>query len=263
MSEREAWDTVQHDDGRLRVTRWDVPVGAAIAEHTHGHDYVVVPLVDGKMGITPRGGEPFTSEVGAGVSYAREAGASHIVANAGDEHLAFVEVELLDTGIGVTAGGASPPAGQTASVRLAALGLELPPVPTPVGGYVPAVEHEGLIRTTGQLAFVDGSILVAGLLGDEVDVPAGIAAAQAAGLNAIAAAADAAGGIDRLGRILELTGHLACVPDFREHSRVLDGASDLIRAVFGPDGAHVRTNIGTSALPLGSPAEIGLLVTVR
>lgn len=160
-------------------------------------------------------------------------------------------------------GGASRPPGRKASARLAALGLELPPVPTPVGGYVTAIEHEGLIRTTGQLAFVDGSILIEGLLGDGVDVQTGIAAAQAAALNAIAAAAEAAGGIDRLGQILELTGHLACVPAFREHSRVLDGASDLIREVFGPEGAHVRTNVGTSALPLGSPVEIRLLATVR
>jgi beta-alanine degradation protein BauB len=102
MNEHEAWDTVQHDDDRMRVTRWDVPVGAVIAEHTHGYDYVVVPLVDGTMGITPRGGEPFTSQVQAGVSYAREAGASHTVANAGGQHLAFVEVELLDTDAGAT-----------------------------------------------------------------------------------------------------------------------------------------------------------------
>lgn len=102
MNEHEAWDTVQHDDERVRVTRWDVPAGAAIAEHTHGYDYVVVPLVDGSMGIEPRGGEPSTNQVQAGVCYTRGAGASHTVTNAGDEHLAFVEIELLDTGVGAT-----------------------------------------------------------------------------------------------------------------------------------------------------------------
>ncbi|MFF3314700.1 cupin domain-containing protein [Streptomyces sp. NPDC003035] len=86
--------TVQHDDERVRVTRWDFEPGTSTGPHVHQYDYVVVPLTDGTIRILAPGGAEGTSELSAGESYARPAGAEHEVVNAGDAPLAFVEIEL-------------------------------------------------------------------------------------------------------------------------------------------------------------------------
>jgi enamine deaminase RidA (YjgF/YER057c/UK114 family)/quercetin dioxygenase-like cupin family protein len=244
-----AWSTVQFEDERIRVTRWDVPPGQAIGLHTHEHDYVVVPVVDGRVGIEPAVGERSVSEMVAGRSYHREAGAVHVLVNDGGQHLAFVELELLDTRI-------------LPSSRLEHHGVVLPPPPAPVGSYVAAVRHGDTITTTGQLPFVEGALVAEGVVGEDVDVDTATQAARVAALNAIAAAAESAGGVDRIDRVLQVTGHIACAPGFAGHSAVMDGASDLIVQVFGDAGLHVRTNIGSPALPLRSPVEIELVVAL-
>jgi enamine deaminase RidA (YjgF/YER057c/UK114 family) len=142
------------------------------------------------------------------------------------------------------------------SARLHELGLALPAAPAPVGSYVPARVHAGLVFITGQLAFVDGVIAHPGLLGAEVTRDQGVQAAQVCALNAIAAGADAVGGIDELTGVLSIVGYLACAPGFTELSAVLNGASDLLADVFGPEGVHTRTNVGVATLPLGTPVEV-------
>lgn len=91
--------TTQHqtqiENPRVRVTRWDLPPGGDTGQHEHLHDYVVVPLVDGQMNVETASGTSGVSPVEAGASYFRAAGAVHNVANGGDGHLSFVEVELL------------------------------------------------------------------------------------------------------------------------------------------------------------------------
>lgn len=147
----------------------------------------------------------------------------------------------------------------TPSQRLTDLGIHLPSVAAPVGSYVPARVHSGLIHVTGQLAFVDGEIPVTGVLGDAVTVDAGVEAARAATLNSLAAAAQAVGGIDAVGGVLQVVGYMACVHGFAGLSTVLNGASDLLRDVFGDAGVHTRSNVGVAWLPLGSPVEIQVL----
>ncbi len=141
-------------------------------------------------------------------------------------------------------------------------GMHLPTVPTPVGGYVAAVVHNGLVRTTGQLPFRDGKLITTSRLGTEVLVQEGTEAARVAAFNAIAAPAEAVGGTDRIERILEVTGFLAAGEGFREHSTVLYGASNLMTKVFGELGHHVRVNIGVASPPLERPVEIGILAAI-
>lgn len=150
----------------------------------------------------------------------------------------------------------------TVSERLAELGIELPTPPAPVGGYVPAVRHGTLVVTTGQLPFRDGELVATGRLGEELDVPACVAAARQSALNAVAAAAAVAGGVDRLQRALELVAHVAVVPGSDGLSAVVDGASSVLTEVFGEAGRHVRTNVGVAWLPLGSPVEVRLTFAV-
>jgi enamine deaminase RidA (YjgF/YER057c/UK114 family) len=145
-----------------------------------------------------------------------------------------------------------------ASARLAELGFQLPPVPRPVGGYVPAVRYGRVIRTTGQLPFEQGRLVAVGTLGTDIDVATGARAARIAALNALAAAAELAGGLDRIERALGLVVYIACGSEFREHPAVADGASLLLTDVLGEAGRHVRSNVGCSALPLASPVEVEL-----
>ncbi|MGW2301301.1 cupin domain-containing protein [Streptomyces sp. NPDC001809] len=86
--------TTQHEDDRVRVTRWDFEPGQSTGRHVHAYDYVVVPVTDGQTRVIAPDGSSTVSELRAGESYARSAGGEHEVVNAGTEPLAFVEIEL-------------------------------------------------------------------------------------------------------------------------------------------------------------------------
>jgi enamine deaminase RidA (YjgF/YER057c/UK114 family) len=150
----------------------------------------------------------------------------------------------------------------TPSERLAALGLELPAVPAPVAAYVPAVRMGDLVMTSGQLPFDSGSLTATGKVGAGVDVPAAQAAARQAALNAVAAAADVAGGIDRIAAIVKVVGFVASAPGFTGQPQVVNGASELLGEIFGEAGAHARSAVGVAELPLGAPVEVELVVAV-
>lgn len=142
----------------------------------------------------------------------------------------------------------------TPTARLAALGLELPPVAAPVAAYVPATMVGNLVQTSGQLPLADGSLSVTGLVGDTVDVETATSQARIAGLNALAAAADAAGGLDRIARVVKATVFVASTPECTAQPQVANGASELFQAVF--DSAHIRSAVGVASLPLGACVEI-------
>lgn len=146
------------------------------------------------------------------------------------------------------------------SQRLAELGIELPPVPTPLASYVPAVVTGAHAQTSGQLPLIDGALPVTGHVGADVDPDKATELARIACLNAIAAAASVAGGIDGIARIVKLTGFVASDPSFTGQPAVLNGASHLLGEVFGDAGVHARSAVGVAALPLGAPVEIELLV---
>lgn len=151
------------------------------------------------------------------------------------------------------------------SGRLAQLGLELPTVATPVGTYVPALLHAGLIYTSGQLPIAAGDLLATGVVGHrdgDVTPERANECARVAVLNAIAAAAEAAGGVDRIVRIVKLTGFVASAPGFTAQSAVINGASGVLGDVFGDAGRHARSAVGVMALPLGAPVEVELTVAV-
>lgn len=145
------------------------------------------------------------------------------------------------------------------SQRLAELGIDLPPVVPPVAAYVPATVHDGLVYTAGQLPMVSGALPATGKVGDGHGlVPAADAKdyARQCALNAIAAAAAAAGGVDRLARVVKVTGFVASVPEFTGQPVVINGASELLGEVFGEAGIHARSAVGVSVLPLDSPVEV-------
>jgi len=147
----------------------------------------------------------------------------------------------------------------TVSQRLAELGIDLPPVVPPVAAYVPATIHGDLVYTSGQLPMVAGSLPATGKVGDGHGlVPADDARqyARQCALNAIAAAAGVAGGVDRLAGVVKVTGFVASVPEFTGQPVVINGASELLGEVFGEAGRHARSAVGVPVLPLDSPVEV-------
>lgn len=148
------------------------------------------------------------------------------------------------------------------SERLRELGLTLPPVAAPVAAYVPAVRTGNLVYTSGQLPFVAGELPGTGKVGDAITLDEAVEQARHATLNALAAAAEQAGGLDAITRVLKLTVFVASSPFFTEQPKVANGASLLLGEIFGTAGDHARSAVGVSALPLDAAVELELLVEV-
>lgn len=142
------------------------------------------------------------------------------------------------------------------SARLAELDIELPAVAAPVAAYVPAAVRDGLVYTSGQLPFAGGALPTTGKVGAEVTAEDANAYARTCALNALAAAADAAGGVDRIAGVLRVGGFVASVPEFTGQPGVINGASVVLGEIFGDAGRHVRAAVGVPVLPLDSPVEV-------
>ncbi|HVA42583.1 MAG TPA: RidA family protein [Acidimicrobiales bacterium] len=124
------------------------------------------------------------------------------------------------------------------------------------------VVHGGLARTSGQLPRIEGRLTCTGRLGEDVSVEEGAAAAEVCALNALAVLKSALGSLDRIERVLHVTGYVACTPGFDQQPAVVDGASRLLYAVFGETGRHTRSAVGVAALPRGGAVEVELTVAV-
>ena len=144
----------------------------------------------------------------------------------------------------------------TIDTRLVELGFTLPDAPAPAANYVPFVQTGNLVFISGQVSIgAEGKL--AGRLGDGVDIPAGQAAARVCAINLIAQLKAATGGdLDRVQRVVKLTGFVNSAPTFYDHPQVVNGASDLMAEVFGAKGAHARAAVGVAALPLGVAVEV-------
>ena len=149
------------------------------------------------------------------------------------------------------------------SERLQEMGVTLPPVPKPVAAYVPYVKHGDLIILSGQIPVKDGKIAYEGQAGFEHKLEAAQQAARLCALNAIAAGAEAAGGIDNIDRVLKVVVYVASHEDFHEQHLVANGASNFLKNVFGEAGVHARAAVGVAELPLNSTVEIDIMFSVK
>jgi enamine deaminase RidA (YjgF/YER057c/UK114 family) len=143
--------------------------------------------------------------------------------------------------------------------RLRELGYTLPDVPEPAGAYVPATRTGNLIFTAGQIPFEAGELHKTGKVGDAVSPEEARQAARLCALNALAVAAAEAGGLNNIRRIVKVTGFVASAPGFNRQPEVVNGASELIGAVFGEAGLHARSAVGVAELPLNAPVEVELI----
>ena len=151
----------------------------------------------------------------------------------------------------------------TAEGRLAKLSIRLPDAPTPFGAYVPAVQTGNLLFLSGMLATAGHAPTAVGVVGKDLDVAAGRKAAHTAALNALALTRKELGSLDRVRRVVRLGVYVAATPEFTEHAKVADGASELLRDIFGEEAVSSRLVIGVSSLPLGSPVELEVIIEVK
>jgi len=148
-------------------------------------------------------------------------------------------------------------------VRLAELGIEIPDVAKPVAAYVPAVASGRLVFTSGQLPFIDGGLPETGKVGDGPGLVSPDKAKQYARLcvlNALAAAKSVIGDLDRVVRVIKVTGFVASAPDFTGQPMVINGASETLAEIFEDAGQHARSAIGVAVLPLDAPVEVELVL---
>lgn len=150
----------------------------------------------------------------------------------------------------------------TISDQLAALGLTLPTVPTPVAAYVNCVRSGNLLFLSGGLP-IDGEKKVIGKVPSAVSIAEAKEGARIIILNRLAVIQQEIGSLDRVKQIVSLTGFVSSEPDFYDHPQVINGASELLLSIFGERGKHSRTALGVAALPLNVAVEINLIVEIE
>ena len=159
-----------------------------------------------------------------------------------------------------------PVSGQKAKssyeARLKELKLELPSVSKPIASYVPAVRTGNLVFLAGAGPIRDGKATIAGKVGADITEEQARSAAREAILNSLAALRAEIGSLDRVKRIVKLTGWVNSSPGFTRQPWVINGASDLLVEIFGEAGKHARSSVGANELPLNIPVEIELIVEV-
>ncbi len=147
--------------------------------------------------------------------------------------------------------------------RLAELGIEVPEAAAPVANYVGYVRSGNLVFVSGQVPLVDGAFKFQGKVGAEYSVEEGQEAARICAINIIAQLKAACGGdLDRVRRIVKLGGFVNSTPEFTDQPKVINGASDLMVAVFGDAGKHTRAAVSAGALPLGVAVEIDAIAEI-
>ena len=153
---------------------------------------------------------------------------------------------------------------KTIEARLAALKVALPAAAAAAANYVPAVRHGDLLYISGQLPMRDGGVAYRGRLGDAVSVEIGQEAARLCAINILAQAKAALDGdLERIRRVVRITGFVASTERFTEQHLVVNGASDFLADVLGDRGRHARAAVGVAALPLDAAVEIDAIIAVE
>lgn len=147
--------------------------------------------------------------------------------------------------------------------RLAALGLTLPPPPSPVATYVPFVREGGMIYLSGQGPRDADGTFRTGKVGAEIGIDQAYDDAKLTALNLLSVLHEATGDLSKVRRVVKLLGMVNAVPDFRSHPKVINGCSDLLVEVFGENGRHARSAVGLGSLPENITVEIEAIVAVE
>jgi enamine deaminase RidA (YjgF/YER057c/UK114 family) len=141
--------------------------------------------------------------------------------------------------------------------RLKDLGIDLPAPPAPVASYVPTVKTGNLVFVSGQIPVAPDGLKCVGIVGQDLSVEDGRAAARLCAINLLAQAKAACDGdLDRVTRCVKLSVFVNAVPGFTQHPEIANGASDLMVEVFGDAGKHARAAVGSGSLPRNVAVEV-------
>ena len=151
----------------------------------------------------------------------------------------------------------------SAEENLKKLGITLPEPPSPLGAYLPFRRSGKLIFLSGVLPLVNGKLISIGKVGLDLSVEEGFEASKIACLNALSILKAELGNLDKVNKIVKVTGFVGSAAFFNEHPKVVNGASELLYEVFGEKGKHARVAVGCISLPLDSPVEIEMIVEVK
>ena len=151
----------------------------------------------------------------------------------------------------------------TIEQKLTSLGLTLPQKPKPVAAYIPAIQVDNMVYTSGQIPVVAGELKFKGKLGREISKEQGYEAAKICALNALSAIKSVIGDLDRIEQIVKVVGFVASAEGFTDQPAVINGASEFLKELFGEQGAHARSAVGMAELPLGAAVELEMTVKVK
>ena len=147
--------------------------------------------------------------------------------------------------------------------KMEELGIKIPEAPKPMGAYVPYVVAGRFVYIAGEKATVMDKMVFKGKVGKELSLKEGYEAARIAGLNCLGSLKEAVGDLDRVGRIVKVTGYVNSADGFNEQPKVINGASELLLSVFGERGRHARVAVGVNELPDDSPVEVAMIAMVK
>lgn len=143
--------------------------------------------------------------------------------------------------------------------KIESLGINLPSPPTPAGSYIPVVRTGKLLHISGQIPMEEGKVIFTGKVSDE-NMETAQKSARMCAINILAQIKRELGDLDKVSKIVRLSGFVNAVPEFSQHPKVINAASDLIFEIFGENGKHSRIAVGVSSLPLNSMTEIDAIV---
>ncbi len=146
--------------------------------------------------------------------------------------------------------------------RLASLDITLPQPAAPAANYVPFVESRGMLYISGQIPVGPNGVDYVGKLGEEFGIEEGRAAARLCAINILAQARAALGDLDRVARIVKLTGFVNGTPAFTDQPKVVNGASDFMVEIFDEKGRHARSAVGVGGLPFGVAVEVEAIIEI-
>lgn len=147
--------------------------------------------------------------------------------------------------------------------RIAELGIEIPKAPSPIASYIPSQRTGNLIYVSGQDCKKDGVLLYEGKLGKDLSIQEGSEAAKQCILNSLAIVQEQIGDLNKVIKIIKLTGFVNSADGFVEQPYVINGASNLLEELFGERGKHARAALGSNELPFNTPVEIEMIVEVE
>ena len=146
--------------------------------------------------------------------------------------------------------------------KLKELDILLPEIATPLGSYRPCVVSGNHIYVSGQLPLKEGELLSKGIVGDDVSLEEAVEAARLCAINSLAVLKNETGDLNKIKKIVKVTGYVASSGNFYKQADIINGASNLYFDVFGEKGAHARAAVGVYKLPINAPVEVDLIAEI-